>query len=495
MTTIDLISEQPYPVRRLGAVVRASSEHPGLLGLYTYRAGQTTIDTTRDQPAFVLTGSQTFSFETDAQGRLVVSVCDVSEPPPPGGGTGDLARSVTKGRITWHFDREAEVGQFVNGDWWVVGPVGIVAIDPPSVDTGGRVRNGSMLNPSPRWNQRTGADSAITAPLVYDPALNVGLGLSPATPLVLEADSSLVSTVSHDGPTRKTLAAEVLTVVAEAPAPDAFRPPWAGGWKPGWTADGLRRDLLRALAPVAGAPRPSALVPAFSQLWWGDQHPGWIATHGFAEENSPTYGRDIAAKIGEAALALHLDYPPEEKEPLLVRFIQLGIDLFGIASDGGHENWLPNGGHASGRKWPILFAGIMLDEPLMVGQVISGSVAFGEDWQTWRVTTDDIGRNGYTAADVGLPEWGIRHRWQPGHDSPSFVAPYRTCCTANAWPGIHLAALLTGGARAAWAHDPFFEYLDRYRRDIFPATGLAIWQLDYVEWVGAMWERYRGTIA
>ena len=41
-----------------------------------------------------------------------------------------LQKSVSQWGITWTFDKPARVGQFVNGDSYVVGPVTVVAIDP-----------------------------------------------------------------------------------------------------------------------------------------------------------------------------------------------------------------------------------------------------------------------------------------------------------------------------------------------------------------------------
>ena len=42
--------------------------------------------------------------------------------------------SLSQYGITWTFREEVEYGTFVNGDYWVVGPVEIVHIDPASVD-------------------------------------------------------------------------------------------------------------------------------------------------------------------------------------------------------------------------------------------------------------------------------------------------------------------------------------------------------------------------
>jgi hypothetical protein len=68
---------------------------------------------------------------------------------------------ITQFGITWTFDKDHLVGRFANGDYWVVGPVTIIGIAPASVEIGGRVINGSMVNPSPRLRWTQGYDSAM----------------------------------------------------------------------------------------------------------------------------------------------------------------------------------------------------------------------------------------------------------------------------------------------------------------------------------------------
>src|SRR5438128_4639180 len=41
-----------------------------------------------------------------------------------------LKESVSQYGITWSFEKPARVGQFLNGDWYVVGPVTVAAISP-----------------------------------------------------------------------------------------------------------------------------------------------------------------------------------------------------------------------------------------------------------------------------------------------------------------------------------------------------------------------------
>ena len=71
---------------------------------------------------------------------------------------------MTQYGITWTFAQPARVGQFVNGDYYVVGPVTVTALDPKPLygkdipeseldpaekrmAEGQRLRNGFMVNP------------------------------------------------------------------------------------------------------------------------------------------------------------------------------------------------------------------------------------------------------------------------------------------------------------------------------------------------------------
>ena len=77
-----------------------------------------------------------------------------------------------------------------------------------------------------------------------------------------------------------------------------------------------------------------------------------------------------------------MDFTPEQKEPLLDNFVQVGIDLGGIIR-AGHSGWPGFGGHGSGRKLPIVFAGLLLgDDQLANINKSFPKAGFGEDEQT-----------------------------------------------------------------------------------------------------------------
>ncbi len=340
----------------------------------------------------------------------------------------------------------------------------------------------------------------------FDAALNVarpnGQALSAANPLIVQPGSSLVSSISlpEAGARPQLKTAAILTVLA-TPAPvGSFRPPYSGSDKTiRFNAAQIDRARLGRLAPVAGTPSFSSVERSFERPWI-DHVPGWIGRYQHPADNMPDYGREIATEIGIGALMLNLNFTSQEKETLLVRYVQLGLDWYGVAVNGGDENWPPNGGHASGRKWPIVFAGIVLNDNAMqhIGPGDgSGTVMFGEDGQTFYVTQADIDRAHspdlrgcdpaeYQAADLGLPEWGIVHSSDPSADNKAWCAVYRECCTANAWAGFILAAHIMH-AEAVWNHPALFDYQDRYMATETPGEWTRCWD-DFTE---TMWDTYR----
>lgn len=427
------------------------------------------------------------------------------DPVPPGDPAGRAVVSdrIERHGITWQFDRKYVVGQFVNGDPWVVGPVSIVAITPACVELDGRICHGSMVDPDPS-TMLQGYDSALFGEENrerYSAQRNVAFGLSAQKPLSLQPTCSLVSVQSRPG-TKVTMSlqtAAVLTIVSQPPAPDAFRPAYVKGDK-SIRHRGIHLDFnkLPRLNPAVDTPPIAGVATSFQRLWL-DQFPEWPVRYSHPVDNMPDYGRDRTALLGTAALVLLLDYSDDEKRDLLVRLVQIGIDLYGALRGGCR--WQGIGGHGSGRKMPILLAGHVLGDERMlaVGRDFvskrrsdgAGSY-FAEDGQTFyvRETSPGVwndGHGGYTREHDGLAEWGHSHFDEPHHDSVKWDGnPYRHCCTANGWVGEALAMRVLG-LREAWNHPAFFDYMDRYMQ-----TPVAeAWQRAWVGWHASMWDALR----
>jgi hypothetical protein len=436
------------------------------------------------------------------------------------------ATEVSQYGITWKFDRDYPVGQFVNGDWWVVGPVRVISVTPGpgpappnevndfDVDRFGdahlqdnkELRNGSMVVMSVGPAQ--GYDSRGTT---YDP------GASVTFPYELPANRSLISSISEatvSNPamhadimwdSEKTAAsvmktAAVLTSLSEAPPADAFRPTYVGANKEIFRASSLRWDRLQNL-PMDAAQYP---VPPFSQYerylerpWLDHMNGAWFGQTLWPVDNQPSYGREFARIVGTASLLLNTNATQDQKRRLLIGLVQYGIDLHGMVQLGANYNG--DGGHSSGRKWPLLFAGLMLDDPTFTPD--SQTTVFGEDTQTYY----GQGWYGQKALWQMVSHNGTRQPYQQKppsgwDDWDQLSEEYRTCCTVRAWVGEGLAALLMG-RKAAWNHNAFFENLEDWMRktDIYAANRQGYPRpsgetTSFDPFVDAFWALYRGDV-
>ncbi len=474
---------------------------------------------------------------------------------------------ITQYEITWVFDKQYDSGQFANGDYWVAGPVKIIFIAPACEVNGKNVINGAMKDPDPAdfpgdVNQHQGYGTIVPC---YDAKLNAAMpGGSPVSrqnPLIINAGSSLVSTISAPGAgygerpnesisydySLKTAA--ILTVLEKAPPAGSFRPPYCGKFKRvKYFKSQVNYNLLKKLPITKKISKQMLLddnikskrkpknardalenISAFFERPWLDHLPLSYASPHHPIDNMPVYGRNMSTFIGIASIMLNMDFPDEQKTELLIRFIQLGIDLYGITEmKGGNDRWMANGGHGSGRKWPILFAGIMLnDENGMkaIGRRKMDDPFFGEDCQTFYVSRQDIDSHApyshapedytppdkgnasdskynpppyyrdnqgpqrfypYRKSDLGMPEYGVCH-WPYGERSKQYDSKHWYCMyrhvNSPAWTGFVLTAHIMG-AKKLWNHDALFDYIDRFT-EIEPVEKHSSY------FVQAVWDTYR----
>lgn len=440
------------------------------------------------------------------------------------------AEHISQYGITWTFDKDYPSGQFCTGDYWMVGPVKVIGITNNLHTSGFTPKpgdDGSMVNPG--TDEHQGYCPKLTYAHMYQESLNASLvegkPISAGNPLVLKVNSSLVSMVcwlyntETDGepgmpkfegnakaPGPCTRAGAILTVLPEAPPAGSFRPPYCGNDKTvKFNFNKLDLSKLKNLPPVADTPNPDELAKQMERPWIDHVYQCYgRLLH--PSENMPCYGREIAQVMNNAALLLHLDFSKlpgnPKKDKLLISLVQLGIDNTGIADNGG--GWPSNGGHHVGRKWPILFAGVMLNDPHMkeVGQ---WKTLFQEDAQTFYVTQQEVDMTHsskwkpdkraktfepYTKEDIGMPEWGCsNHGPDSTNDNRAMTTPYRSV-NSPVYPGFVLAARLMG-QEEAWNHKALFDYTDRWMRltgGRFPAGNTDPFLLN-------MWKAYGGNEA
>ena len=293
--------------------------------------------------------------------------------------------SITDHGITWTFSQPAEVGQYVTGDYYVVGPVTISAISPPPTPG----RNGSVIN-LPNVQDKTGFDDR-TQGNRFDATLrsNPPFTLRPADSLVSSISVTLgrVENWLREGSGEKSRSpvktVSILTCVSTPPPPDAFRPSYGNTSGRIYRLSQVNRALLPRLRPPGAVDEAllNTLSKRFSRPWVDNLFFGLDAQVDYM----PMYGREVGRATGLAGLFLLLDLPPAlqpAQERLLIGFLQWGIDPWGLVR-AGHPGWQAHGGHGSGRKWPIIFAGMLFDDAAMrVPNASYPTVRFGEDMQT-----------------------------------------------------------------------------------------------------------------
>ena len=438
-----------------------------------------------------------------------------------------LKESVSQHGITWTFAEPARVGQFMGGDWYVVGPATVKMIDPKPLrgaeaiaaadwtyvakkDAQGKTvqelagidpreredagpnkrrlsdaereklkanplytRNGSVLNPPPVMG-KSGFDSR--APFrMFDAALTAAL------PIKMAPGDALISSVSMKKLKRRGhyTPIENLAVLTclKGPVPaDAFRPGYMDRRQTIYLARNLKRDLLPKLAPpkveAKALPKPDVLAERFGKPWFvlnvfkGD--------HGSYQWGG--YGQRSCYYLCQSALQLCLDYPAEQKEPLLQAVVGLGIDLWAVVKS-GHPGFPAWGGWNSGYKMPIVLAGHLLGDDVMASPSVAypkcsfqedEQTAYGPAWNGAKVVF--TGHSGYDAATLksrdkvrGRAMWGFYEHLHPSFWVKDQVQSdgYRRCCTSRTWPGEALALRLMH-LEKKWAHDAFFDYVDRW---------------------------------
>jgi hypothetical protein len=415
-----------------------------------------------------------------------VTVTATAPPAPPAG----TASSITKDGITWTFSQAVPVGQFVNGDYYVVGPVTITAISPLPT-TSSPYENGSVVN-LPTANGKSGFDSRLNdgtdeswwfdatlrsyPPIALKPGDSLVSSISLATihsvPEVMRASDMSVSPVASDS---------VLTVLSAAPSADAFRPSYCDRSQTIYHANSLQRGLLPSLVP----PNPAG-TPTLAQFETYYRRP-WIDTNAFLfdapADYMPSYGQHIAFADSYAALLLTLNFPADQKVNLTNYLVQYGIDLYGCVQAG--YGWPAFGGHRSGRKLPIILAGILLNNDGMKNVSAAYPNEFGEDMQTlyinqlppagsytqaWQGATVIYGGHYGVNADGSVVSAGLYGPYEQLQPSAwGILTPpgeqlgeaYRRCCTSVSWVGEALAMRLMN-AESVWNYPPFFDYVDRW---------------------------------
>jgi hypothetical protein len=411
-----------------------------------------------------------------------------------------LADSITQYGITWKFSKPQQVGQYVNGDWWVVGPVILHGISNTGYHVDG-IKPGvgndiSIINPPTDNSARLdiGYDDTkfVKANDVSRPGGKGGPLISPSNPYTLQVNSSLMSCVSwlrgettnkpEYGDRTRTIA--VLTCVASAPPEGSFRPPYVGKDKTShYNVRDIDMSALKnySLEDLPEVPTLEELEKCLERVWFDVCD--YTAEHILPNENLPTYGAYAIHMIMTCLLVLNCDFsyygPGAEKKTLLYRALQLAIDTSGLADNG--MSWAMSSSHLGGRKVLILFGGAVFKDPHMLS-IGERPVHFAEQDNTFYVDQAEIAMTHSSAwdpdernvtvqgtrqlpfeiEDLGEPMWGIRHICPDPdpRDNNSLDSIYTDISA-----GLYLSLttfMRTMGIAHLYNHNALFDFTERY---------------------------------
>lgn len=300
-------------------------------------------------------------------------------------GTVGMQSSVTQHGITFTFDTDYEVGQFVNGDWWVMpntsgGDVTITAITPDVTTASGATVHGFMVN-------------VLENDQAFDSRINgFELALIPTFPLAVSANNSVIKVesvpiVNGDfnsdcgGGTQWNknciLNAAILTVV-DTPYSDVFRPTPTGGSedKEFFAASDIQTDLIPSLTlDSSNIPSQASIEEriAMPRLDWTGSSVSYgnVMPYNAVRPNGRSWGAELARSNAEVAMWLALDNPFEQKETALYHFLQQGIDIYGARKHIDTKFVHGGGGNGAGRMMPFVFAATLIDDQRLRDEVAS----------------------------------------------------------------------------------------------------------------------------
>lgn len=385
-----------------------------------------------------------------------------------------LRDSVSQYGITWTFDKQYEVGQYCNGDWWVVGP--IVLTGPVSDGT-----NGTMVNPTVPQYLPHGFDYRVDPSYYgqnpsYDPALNKGLNM----PLAVTAGSSVISCLSYPE-YRSTSQLEhmaCLTVVDSPPPDGSFRPTYFGSGNKAATHNKSQIDYTKLqklpLLPGADLATNEARVARSTFLLGRVYQAHYLVAKYNCPYQSTAYGRELTLGFALVGLELNLNYTDAQKEKMAIGMIQQGLDFYSGIKQGLF--FKPSGGNTNGHKLPVAIAGLLLNDSDILARLnpVAYPGIFVEDKMYFYVSQQDIdtprtgvhplypqlGPDPYPQSSLGMPEWGPDGGYPATTAGYNWNRPYRDVCGANS-VAVALAARLSG-LMPVWGNQVFFDYYDRY---------------------------------
>jgi hypothetical protein len=348
------------------------------------------------------------------------------------------APSAAANDITFTFAHAYTCGQFANADWWVVtgdsGTVNITSISPAYASG----RHGWDVNPDITGNVYQSWDD------------RAGYFVPPAhtLPYAAAADSSVIKMVSMadgNGTTFIQFGA-VLTVLAAAPSSPSttFRPPALGATKHLFSTTSLVTSALPSLPSACCADAITAQTAlARSSGYRNNYDPDTVWGYYVIPDDAvqgQEWGGDVWVYDTDVLGWLMLDEPLATKLPVLVAYVQQGIDLWGAYEFAGADWSRGGGGNGAGALTTMVFAAAVLADADFRADVKAVSMDHFLEGISYY-----IGRNGVALYGSALPWEDVDSYWTDAAQGENSNGDQRDpygYIDGGSWPGHGYDALL-----------------------------------------------------
>ena len=428
----------------------------------------------------------------------------------------NAATSISRNNITWTFDADYTVGQFVSGDWYVVDPGGGVTINSvsPAPNSGA---NGTMINPT--INGKQALDSVAGG---YD------AGLLSTFPLSVSGGDAVLSSISRDGSETADWTgrsgildthvdvreAEILTVLSAVPSAGSFRPSYLDRSQVMHNVSEVDVSILPKLPMVATPPTHAGFGTVeyfergFNRPWMIFAN-DWLSREINPLQNQIAYHRHQGEFISEAMTLMLTDQPG--MDTFVTYFVQTFLDYyFMITQDaagstgyaGTTETWIA----------PIILTGLLLNDSDIYNVQVDGRFdSLSRDFEKFYYYADRTslltsaivpagetwtGATVFFRKELDNAEYEHMDPTEWGQTDMSTAEDYRSCC--DSYP--HVGMALTGrimGFVDKWDHAATFDYTDRWMtepdsvytdRGMTPLTNMRSAGTDFIN---EMWDTYR----
>lgn len=378
-------------------------------------------------------------------------------------------------QVTVSSSEAIQIGRHTDGSLYIYNPASrtqpfTVTFDTLSSLDGARWKDGACFGQLLEAAQ--GFDSFVTTTdtdVPYNHALNVDPGATGAAISIAPGEEqTILKAVSLATPAAsgrpKLSVVYPITVLNTLPPANSFRAaPLAVTKHLGIGRDDINLALLPDLAIVGGMPDVETMRRKYLLYANATNYRMPRGERYVARQAEDIYRSEAATENARAIMLCASAIDPDAKADIAAGLVQRGLDVVAHLRNGGktfletQDGW---GGIYPGYKILVTFAAVMLDDDSIAAFLDPARLNFVEDGQVATVSQAYVDLYDYLPEDLGMPEWNQNPIGLKYLISRVMDKKYRSKFSGHLM-GQTMACRVIPGMRAAWAHQPMFDYSDR----------------------------------